>query len=217
MGDQEMVDYLARGLMDTGGPRPSIETLLHGFLPAFGGIRPHADAIVSLTNNDRCREVLTGVYGKDVIALAYRRPGFRISKEVADAIAEHPEPRAVVLERHGTITWGATVREAYEGTIELITRAEEAIAEQKRGRKLFGGPRVPVLAPPRRREIAVAVAPRLRGLLSPHRPPILTRDGTPSVTEVVISVDAPALSQAGPAAAGHPPPPTAPPCWGGAH
>ncbi|OLC39420.1 MAG: short-chain dehydrogenase [Candidatus Rokubacteria bacterium 13_1_40CM_4_69_5] len=203
MGDQEMVDYLARGLMDTGGPRPSIETLLHGFLPAFAVIHTHADAIVSLTNNDRCREVLTGVYGKDVIALAYRRPGFRISKEVADAIAEHPEPRAVVLERHGTITWGATVREAYEGTIELITRAEEAIAEQKRGRKLFGGPRVPVLAPPRRREIAVAVAPRLRGLLSRHRRAIVTFDDTPAVTEFVSSVDAPALSQVGPATPDH--------------
>src|SRR3989442_13156240 len=106
--------------MDTGGPRPSIETLLHGFLPAFAVIHTHADAIVSLTNNDRCREVLTGAYDKDVIALAYRRPGFRISKEVADAIAEHPEPRAAGLERHGTTTWGATGREAHEGTSELI-------------------------------------------------------------------------------------------------
>jgi rhamnulose-1-phosphate aldolase/alcohol dehydrogenase len=203
MGDQEMVDYLARGLMDIGGPRPSIETLLHGFLPAFAVLHTHADAIVSLTNNDRCREVLTGVYGKDVIALAYRRPGFRISKEVADAIAEHPEPKAVVLERHGTITWGATVREAYEATIELITRAEEAIAERKQGRTLFGGPRVPVLAPLRRREVALAVAPRLRGLLSRHRRAIVTFDDTPTVAEFVSSVDAPALSQVGPATPDH--------------
>jgi rhamnulose-1-phosphate aldolase/alcohol dehydrogenase len=203
MGDQEMVDYLARALQEPGGPRPSIETLLHGFLPAFAVLHTHADAIVSLTNNDRCREVLTGVYGKDVIALAYRRPGFRISKEVADAIAEHPEPKAVVLERHGTITWGATVREAYEATIELITRAEEAIAERKQGRTLFGGPRVPVLAPLRRREVALAVAPRLRALLSRHRRAIVTFDDTPAVAEFVSSVDAPALSQVGPATPDH--------------
>src|SRR5438094_265372 len=143
MGDQEMVGYLAHALQDPGGVRPSIETLLHGFVDAHAVVHTHADAIVSLTNNDRPREVLAAVYGKDVIALDYRRPGFKISREVADAIAEHPEARALVLERHGTITWGAGVRDAYEATIELITRAEEAIAEKKRGRRLFGGPRVP--------------------------------------------------------------------------
>ena len=112
MGDQEMVDYLAHALMELGGPRPSIETLLHGFVAAHAVVHTHADAIVSLTNNDRSRDVLADVYGKDVLALAYRRPGFRISREVAEAIARSPRAGALVLERHGTITWGATVREA---------------------------------------------------------------------------------------------------------
>src|SRR5438876_12324107 len=78
MGDQEMVSYLAHGLVDAGGTRPSIETLLHGFLSAHAVIHTHADAIVSLTNNDRHRAVVAQVYGKDVIALPYRRPAFRI-------------------------------------------------------------------------------------------------------------------------------------------
>src|SRR5215472_9283008 len=34
MDDQEMVSYLARALQEPGGPRPSIETLLHGFVEA---------------------------------------------------------------------------------------------------------------------------------------------------------------------------------------
>src|SRR5918911_4520487 len=139
MGDQEMVGYLAHALQDPGGVRPSIETLLHGFVDAHAVVHTHADAIVSLTNTDRPREVLADVYGKDVIALAYRRPGFRISREVADAIAAEPQARALVLERHGTITWGATVREAYEATIELITRAEEAIAARRAAGVRFGG------------------------------------------------------------------------------
>ncbi|MGH7388216.1 MAG: class II aldolase/adducin family protein, partial [Candidatus Rokuibacteriota bacterium] len=147
MGDQEMVDYLARGLVDIAGPRPSIETLLHGFLPAHAVVHTHADAIVSLTNNDRARETLQSVYAGDVIALDYRRPGFRISKDVAEAVAARPDATALVLEKHGTITWGATVREAYEATIALITRAEDAIAERRKGRRLFGGARVPVLEP----------------------------------------------------------------------
>ncbi len=188
MGDQEMVGYLAHALQDPGGVRPSIETLLHGFVDAHAVVHTHADAIVSLTNNDRPREVLAGVYGKDVIALDYRRPGFRISREVADAIAEHPEARALVLERHGTITWGARMREAYEATMELITRAEEAIAAKKKGRRVFGGPRVPVLEPAQRRAAALALAPRSPS--SPRRrrlrrsrrsaPPRPTTRSTPS-------------------------------------
>ena len=203
MGDQDMVAYLAHGLMDPGGVRPSIETLLHGFVDAQAVVHTHADAIVSLTNNDRPREVLTSVYGKDVIALEYRRPGFRISREVADAITAEPQARALILERHGTICWGATIREAYDSTLELITRAEEAIAERKRGRRVFGGPRVDALPPASRRAAALAVAPRLRGRLGRSKRVVLGFDDSASVQEFVSSVDAPALSQVGPATPDH--------------
>ena len=203
MGDQEMVAYLAHGLMDPGGVRPSIETLLHGFVDAKAVVHTHADAIVSLTNNDRPREVLVSVYGKDVIALEYRRPGFRISREVADAIAAEPQARALVLERHGTICWGATVREAYESTLELITRAEEAIAERKQGRRVFGGPRVDTLAPAARRATALEVAPRLRGRLGRSKRVVLGFDDSSPVLTFASSVEAPALSQVGPATPDH--------------
>jgi len=203
MGDQEMVDYLAHALVDVGGARPSIETLLHGFVTAPAVVHTHADAIVSLTNNDRAREVLDGVYGKDVIALGYRRPGFRISKDVADTIAEHPEARALLLERHGTITWGPTVREAYDATIELISRAEDAIAERKRGRRVFGGPRIAVREPAERRAVALELAPRLRGRLSRSRRVIVTFDDSAPVVEFVSSADAATVSQVGPATPDH--------------
>jgi rhamnulose-1-phosphate aldolase/alcohol dehydrogenase len=203
MSDEEMVSYLAHALQEPGGVRPSIETLLHGFLGAPAIVHTHADAVVSLTNNDRAHDVLQEVYGKDVIALGYRRPGFKISREVADAIAERPEAKALLLARHGTITWGATVREAYEATIELITRAEDAIAERKKGRHAFGGARVPVLEPTARRQTALAVAPRLRGVLSRGRRVVVSFDDSPEVTEFVSSVDAARVSQVGPATPDH--------------
>jgi rhamnulose-1-phosphate aldolase/alcohol dehydrogenase len=203
MSDEEMVSYLAHALQEPGGVRPSIETLLHGFLGAPAIVHTHADAVVSLTNNDRAHDVLQGVYGKDVIALGYRRPGFKISREVADAIAERPEAKALLLARHGTITWGATVREAYEATIELMTRAEDAIAERKKGRRAFGGARVPVLEPTARRQTALAVAPRLRGVLSRGRRVVVSFDDSPEVTEFVSSVDAARVSQVGPATPDH--------------
>jgi rhamnulose-1-phosphate aldolase/alcohol dehydrogenase len=203
MGDEEMVAYLAHALQEPGCVRPSIETLLHGFVDAHAVVHTHADAIVSLTNTDRAADVLAAVYGKDVITLDYRRPGFRISREVADAIAASPQARALLLSKHGTITWGRTVREAYEGTIELITRAEAAIAERRRGRRAFGGPRVTTLEPDTRRAAAVELAPRLRGALSRERRVVVAFDDTPAVTEFVASAEAPAVSQVGPATPDH--------------
>jgi rhamnulose-1-phosphate aldolase/alcohol dehydrogenase len=203
MGDEEMVAYLAHALQDPGGVRPSIETLLHGFVDAYAVVHTHADAIVSLTNNDRAADGLAAVYGKDVIALDYRRPGFKISREVADAIAANPQAKALLLSKHGTITWGATVREAYEGTIALISRAEEAIADRARGRRVFGGPRVPVLEPVARRVAALDLLPRLRGSLSRERRVVVAFDDTPAVTEFVASADAPTASQVGPATPDH--------------
>jgi len=203
MGDQEMVDYLAHALQDPGGVRPSIETLLHGFVTASAVVHTHADAIVSLTNNDRASQTLADVYGKDVIPLDYRRPGFRISRDVADAIRDHPDAKALVLARHGTICWGATVKEAYEATIDLITRAEEAIHERRSGRQVFGPPRVRALEPAERRATALALAPKLRGRLGKTRRVVLSFDDTPSVLEFVSSSEAPVVSQVGPATPDH--------------
>jgi rhamnulose-1-phosphate aldolase/alcohol dehydrogenase len=203
MGDQEMVDYFAHALLEPASPRPSIETPLHGFLPVDAVIHTHADAIVSLTNNDRCHEVLRQVYGGEVIALAYLRPGFPIAKEVADAFRSNPRARAILLEKHGTICWGATVKEAYLATIELISRAEEAIAHQARGRARFGGVEIPALPPADRRRVAVAVAPALRGLLGRDRRVIVTFDDSSPVLEFATSREAGSLCSVGPATPDH--------------
>ena len=203
MGDQEMVDYLAHALQEPSSPRPSIETLLHGFLPATAVIHTHADAVVSLTNNDRSRDVLREVYGEDVIPLAYRRPGFLISREVAQTFETHPTARALLLEKHGTICWGATVKEAYLATIELISRAEEAIAHRARGRARFGGVAVASPPPEGRRRVALAVAPHLRGLVGRARRQVLFFDDAPDVLEFAGSREAEALCRIGPATPDH--------------
>src|SRR5262245_37548179 len=190
MGDQEMVDYFAHALMEPSSPRPSIETPLHGFLPAEAIIHTHADAIVSLTNNDRCADVLREVYGGDVVSLAYLRPGFPIAKQVAQVFDAHPSARAILLEKHGTICWGDTVKDAYLSTIELISRAEEAIAHRAKGRARFSGVAVTGPAPDARRQVAIAVAPVLRGLLGRDRRVVMTFDDSADVLEFASSREA---------------------------
>ncbi len=203
MGDQEMVDYLAHALQEPTSPRPSIETLLHGFLAAEAVIHTHADAIVSLTNNERAADVLRDVYGADVIALPYRRPGFLISREVAETFARHPKAKALLLEKHGTICWGATVKEAYLSTMDLIGRAEEAIEHRAKGRVRFGGVAVSAASPEERRKVALAVAPHLRGLVGRERRVVMAFDDAPDVLEFASSREAAALSTIGPATPDH--------------
>src|SRR5687768_2214809 len=125
MSDQEMVDYLARCLVDPASARPSIETLLHAFLPAKAVLHTHADAILALTNTRGREETVRECFGASVITVPYRRPGFRLSRDVADAFDRQPDAEGLILMNHGLITWGETAREAYERHIELVTRAEQ--------------------------------------------------------------------------------------------
>ncbi len=166
MSDEEMVAYLVHCLMEPGSPRPSIETLLHGFVPHPHIDHTHADAILALTNTVDGRRHVEAVYGHEAIWIPYRRPGFTLSREVAEAVKTHAKGRCVVLEKHGLMTWGQTARESYDATIEMNTRAEEYARTRGKGRVVFGPPVLKALSRDARRAVVARVAPHLRGLLS---------------------------------------------------
>jgi len=126
MTDEEMVDYLARCLLDPGGARPSIETLLHAFLPPNAVLHTHADAILALTNTRGREKTIHDCFGGALVTVPYRRPGFRLSRDVADAFK--PKAAGIVLMNHGLITWGDSAREAYERHLEVVARAERFAA-----------------------------------------------------------------------------------------
>ncbi|HZP80161.1 MAG TPA: bifunctional rhamnulose-1-phosphate aldolase/short-chain dehydrogenase [Chthonomonadaceae bacterium] len=179
MSDEEMVAYLAHALLSPTDPRPSIETLLHAFLPAAAVAHSHADAIVALSNNTCGPEAVREALGAKVIQIPYRRPGFLLSKEVGAAVQAMPDAEGLVLMNHGLITWGDTCRAAYESHIALTTRAETYLAAKRKGKRVFGGVQVAALPEERRREVAAAVAPVLRGAIcmAPHPQPLPPRTG----------------------------------------
>ncbi|MDQ3701605.1 MAG: class II aldolase/adducin family protein, partial [Chloroflexota bacterium] len=108
MSDEEMVAYLAHTLLEPSSPRPSIEALLHAFLPPRFIVHTHADAILALTNTPSGRRWVGEALGPGAIWIDYRRPGFALSKQVAEAFRDLPRATAIVLEKHGLITWGDT-------------------------------------------------------------------------------------------------------------
>src|SRR3989475_676744 len=139
---------------------------LHGFVQHAHIDHTHADAILALTNTVDGRRHAEAVYGHEAIWIPYRRPGFTLSREVAEAIKTLPKARCVVLEKHGLITWGQTAKESYDATIEMNTRAEQYARDRAKGKAVFGPPARPALPGSGRRAVAARIAPYLRGLLS---------------------------------------------------
>ena len=137
-----MVAYLLRCGVRPDQPRPSIETLLHAFVPAAHVDHTHPDAVIALTSTPNGRQLAADAFGDEAVWLDYQRPGFDMSRRIAILLREHPEARAVLLERHGLVTWGDSGEESYEATIEFVSRAARAIDTAARGRFGLGGQQV---------------------------------------------------------------------------
>ena len=203
MSDDEMIAYLAQCLLDPKFPRPSIETLLHAFLPYHSVVHSHADAIVALTNTKESEAVLREVYGNRAAVVEYLRPGFALSKLVGQRVRENPEVDGVVLVNHGLFTWGDSAKEAYDRHVDMVSRAEEHATHRAKGRRVFTPAPGLALEKPERRRVAAALAPALRGLVSRGQVMTLRYDDEPDVLEFVNSGEAAALSQVGPATPDH--------------
>jgi rhamnulose-1-phosphate aldolase/alcohol dehydrogenase len=142
MDDASMVAYLLSSAIRPDQPRPSIETLLHAFVPAPHVDHTHPDAIIALTSNPRGRELVQQYFGEEIVWLDYQRPGFDMSRRIGMLLEEHSSARAVFLEKHGLVTWGKTGQESYDATIDFVSRAAQAIEEAAEGRFGLGGQRV---------------------------------------------------------------------------
>ncbi|HLI06488.1 MAG TPA: bifunctional aldolase/short-chain dehydrogenase [Ktedonobacteraceae bacterium] len=205
MSDTDMVDYLAHCFYEPGRPRPSIETLMHAFLPFAHIDHTHADA----TNYFACaangEQLARDCFGDALIWIPYRRPGFGLAREVALAVRQHPEAKLVILAKHGLITWGETDESCYASTLEAIAQARSFVEERvaRADRPVFGGVRVPSLAAEERRAIAAQVAPTLRGLVSTEKHQILHFEDSEDVLSYVSSHGAPRLVRIGAACPDH--------------
>jgi rhamnose utilization protein RhaD (predicted bifunctional aldolase and dehydrogenase)/NAD(P)-dependent dehydrogenase (short-subunit alcohol dehydrogenase family) len=132
LSDDEMVALVRSRLLDYRSPGPSIETLVHAFIPARYIDHTHAEAILALTNQREGEELVRRALGEEVLILDYVEPGFQLAKAMAQAVRARPGSTAAVWMRHGLITWGPDARAAYERTIELAARAERFLDERAR-------------------------------------------------------------------------------------
>jgi rhamnulose-1-phosphate aldolase/alcohol dehydrogenase len=161
LADEDMVRFQRGALVDPSSPNPSIETLLHAFLPHKFVDHTHSAAVLALTDQPTDQAVLGEVYGDRVALVDYVKPGFDLAKVAAAVYDAHPEAEGLILRKHGIFTFGATAREAYERMVDLVTLAENYIAEAGGGGGVFPGGELPTEISP-----VSEVAPVVRGLLA---------------------------------------------------
>ena len=198
MDDAEMVDYLLRCALEPSQPRPSIETLLHAFVPAAHVDHTHPDAVIALTSAPDGRRLAEEAFGDEAVWLDYQRPGFDMSRRIAELLEANPAARAVLLEKHGLVAWGSSGDESYRRTIEFVTRAAQAI-EQAAGPGFgLGGPRVAVLGEVDAAALLQSSLPALRGaLLDGADGVVLEVDRSPEAVAFASAARTPEVSQVG--------------------
>jgi rhamnose utilization protein RhaD (predicted bifunctional aldolase and dehydrogenase)/NAD(P)-dependent dehydrogenase (short-subunit alcohol dehydrogenase family) len=157
--DEEMVQVQRANLIDPMAPNPSVETLLHAFVPHRFVDHTHSSAVLSLIDQPDGDALAREVYDGRMGYVPYLMPGFGLAKAAADAFDADPTVEGLILHKHGIFTFGADAREAYERMIEMVTRAEERL---QRGRKaVFVTAQLPQRVAP-----LADVAPILRGACS---------------------------------------------------
>src|SRR5271166_5939086 len=156
LADEEMVRVQRANLLDPGAPNPSVETLLHAFLPHKYVDHTHSTAVLSLADQPDAGERCADLYGRRMGLVPYIMPGFLLAKKAAEVFEADPAVKGLVLLKHGVFTFGETAQQAYERMIAAVSLAEERLTHRRK--TVFAAGRLPDMVAG-----AAEVAPILRG------------------------------------------------------
>jgi rhamnose utilization protein RhaD (predicted bifunctional aldolase and dehydrogenase)/NAD(P)-dependent dehydrogenase (short-subunit alcohol dehydrogenase family) len=131
LSDDELVRVQRANLIDPMAPTPSVETLLHAFVPHTFVDHTHASAVLSLVDQPNGEEICTEVYDGRMGFVPYLMPGFGLAKMAAEVYEAKPDVDGLILSKHGIFTFGASARESYERMIEMVALAEKRLTHRR--------------------------------------------------------------------------------------
>ncbi|MDZ7802004.1 MAG: bifunctional rhamnulose-1-phosphate aldolase/short-chain dehydrogenase [Trueperaceae bacterium] len=195
--EDRMVSMYPHAVFDL-NPRPSsIDTPLHGLLPARHVDHTHPVAVIALAAAKDGERLTREVYGDEVGWVAWQRPGFDLGVVMAEAVAAKPDLIGLVMGQHGLINWHDDDRACYVRSLDLIERAARYLEAHDRGSATFGGQRHDPLDEAERRRVLREVLPALRGMVSQRSRFIATVQSDDAILRFVDAVDAPRLAALG--------------------
>jgi rhamnose utilization protein RhaD (predicted bifunctional aldolase and dehydrogenase)/NAD(P)-dependent dehydrogenase (short-subunit alcohol dehydrogenase family) len=158
IGDEELIGIERANLIDARAPNPSVEVMLHAFLPHKFIDHTHATAVLSLVDQPRGEQICVEVFGDRMAFVPYLLPGFGLAKKAIEVFEGARTCEGLILSKHGLVTFGETAREAYERMIAFVSLAEDFIARNRKS--------VTAAQPARRSPPVADVAPIVRGACS---------------------------------------------------
>jgi rhamnose utilization protein RhaD (predicted bifunctional aldolase and dehydrogenase)/NAD(P)-dependent dehydrogenase (short-subunit alcohol dehydrogenase family) len=157
--DEDLVGIERANLIDPAAANPSVEMMLHAFLPHKFVDHTHATAVLGVIDQPDGEKKCAEIFGERLAFVPYLMPGFGLAKKSIELFDKHKPSDGLILSKHGIVTFGETARETYERMIDMVSRAEAFIARNRKS--------VAAAAPAS--GVAVAeVAPIIRGACSEH-------------------------------------------------
>ena len=159
LSDEDMVSFQRANLLDPLAPNPSVETLLHAFVPHKFVDHSHSTAVLSLVDQADGDAICGEIYDGRLAIVPYIMPGFALAKKAAEMFDAMPSATGLILHKHGIFTFGESARQAYERMIEMVSLAEARLARNRKA--VFATVQLPQTVMP-----LATVAPIIRGACS---------------------------------------------------
>lgn len=195
--EDKMVDMYPHTTFNLNPRASSIDTPLHGFLPARHVDHMHPISAIAIAASKDQERLTRDVYGDEVGWVAWQRPGFDLGLKMGALARENPRLKGLIMGQHGLINWADDDNACYELTLTLIEKAAEYIAARDKGEATFGGAKYQSLPENERETLLIQLLPKLRGMVSQMNRFIATTHITENVLQFVNSHDAPRLAELG--------------------
>jgi len=137
LNDYNMVNYLRSNLLDTNSPNPSVETLLHAYLPHKYVDHTHSNAFLSIVNLKNSREVCKKLFGNKLSIVPYVMPGFELANLCYKIYQSNKHTEGLILLNHGIFTFGQSAKQSYDRMIKYVNIVERFINNRKDNNKFL--------------------------------------------------------------------------------
>ena len=132
LDDKKMVNFLRSNLIDSNAPNPSVETLLHAYLPHKYIDHTHSNAFLSLVNLKNSKEICKKIFNNKLGIVPYVMPGFDLAKLCYKIYKLDENIEGLILLNHGIFTFGKNAKQSYDRMIKYVSVVEKYIANSKK-------------------------------------------------------------------------------------
>ncbi|PTV94394.1 rhamnose utilization protein RhaD (predicted bifunctional aldolase and dehydrogenase) [Rhodobacter aestuarii] len=131
VADDALVKLQRLNLLDPSAPNPSVEMLLHAWMPHKFVDHTHATPFLVLANLPEVEAVLRELFGDRIALVPFVKPGFGLAKAAAAAFDANPECEGLLLHNHGHFTWGPDAKASYTRVIEHANMVEAWLQDRR--------------------------------------------------------------------------------------